>query len=288
MYSSRNKSEVKASFQHKIATFYFIQRRFDESEKLYLSALDIRKNILGDSHPDTLKTTSCLAALYKLIGKYKEAIVHYKKYISIVGDSDYEAVTNLRECEELWIRGGDNHIPDRKSHDLVSLWTFSKVPRVYEAFRKLLSTEATTSTTVEVIPTLNMETLRKIAGTDHICTVEKGKMIDRTPESNEAYAAHKARLSAEGMTMKEYITKDIFSNDLKNKPWVLTKNAFPYKVESNIMHLVMWHNSPDRDMEGLKAIIEEVFQGSDYTWFANADELMSVPVFFHGQVFVKI
>lgn len=283
-----------ASFQHKLATYYFIQKRYNESEKLFLSALEARSKILGDSHPDTLKTLNSLAALYKLLGKYKEAVVHYKKYIAVVGDSDYDAVTAQRECEEALLGGKESKIPERLSHDLVSLWTFSKAPQVYEAYRKLTSSSAdgTSSSPADSpiggIKPLDMETLRKIAGTDHLCTAEMGKLIDRSPATNEAYAAHKARLAAQGLSMKDYITKDVFSNDLKNKPWVLTKNGFPYKVENDILHLIMWHNSPNRDMDGLKKIIEEVFQGSDYTWFANAEELMSVPAFFHGQVFIKI
>ena len=253
----------------------------------------MRTKSLGNNHPDTIKTLACLSALYKLLGNYKEAVVHYKKYIDVVGQSDNEALTALRECEEALLSGGknDNKAPDQNSHDLVSLWTFSKVPQVYESFRKLTSPSVASTgldTDTTGPPPLSMETLRKIAGKDHICNAEEGKLIDRTKASNEAYAAHKARLAAQGITIKEYITKDVFSNDLNNKPWVLTKNAFPYKVENGIMHLVMWHNSPDRNMVGLKAVVEEVFQGTDYVYFANAEELMSVPVFFHGQVFVKI
>jgi len=286
----RNKQEAKASFQHKLATFYFIQKRYDLSEKWYLSALQIRTKVLSGNHPDTIKTLSCLSILYKQQGKYKEAVEYYKKYIAVVGQSDNDALAALRECEEALLKGGNNNNND----DLVSLWGFSKIPHVYDEFRKLtsLSSSTTASTGLDTVdnvpPPLTMEILRKIAGKEHVCKAEEGKLIDRTPASKEAYEAHKARLAAQGISIKEYITKDVFSNDLDSKPWVLTKNAFPYKLESNIMHLVMWHNSPERNMEGLKAVIEEVFQGSDYVWFANAEELMSVPVYFHGQVFVKI
>jgi tetratricopeptide (TPR) repeat protein len=45
----------------------------DSAEPLYLEALDLRKRLLGDNHPDVATSLNNLAGLYESQGRYTEA-----------------------------------------------------------------------------------------------------------------------------------------------------------------------------------------------------------------------
>jgi hypothetical protein len=67
-----------------------------EAEELGVVALKARRNILGDNHPDTLRTTGNLAVIYDRLGKSKEAdvlqVVALQKWIDIFGDDHPETI----------------------------------------------------------------------------------------------------------------------------------------------------------------------------------------------------
>jgi tetratricopeptide (TPR) repeat protein len=52
---------------------YESQGRYDEAEPLYHRALEVREQVLGKEHPDTLSSINNLAELYKAQGRYEEA-----------------------------------------------------------------------------------------------------------------------------------------------------------------------------------------------------------------------
>ena len=135
---------------------------------------------------------------------------------------------------------------------------------------------------------IDLNVLRNVAAPDNLCNAADGEKLRRSDAVQADYDAFKAKLKANGTSLRDHIIQDVFSGSVDKKPFVLTKNAFPYDVEKNILHLILWRNTPDRDMVGLKAMIEKTLVGTDYVWFANEEELMSVPVFFHGQIFVRI
>lgn len=65
-----------------LASTYWKQERFDESEELQLQVLEARKTILGDEHPDTLMSKSHLAITFYnqgLFGQAADQLLHATK-----------------------------------------------------------------------------------------------------------------------------------------------------------------------------------------------------------------
>ena len=52
---------------------YASQQRYDEAEKLYISCLENRIEVLGENHQETLRMMNSLAKLYILQKKYNDA-----------------------------------------------------------------------------------------------------------------------------------------------------------------------------------------------------------------------
>ncbi|MFM6404221.1 MAG: tetratricopeptide repeat protein, partial [Microcystis sp.] len=64
--------DVAASLNN-LAYLYKSQGRYKEAEPLYLQALDLRKQLLGDNHPHVALSLNNLAGLYYYQGRYTEA-----------------------------------------------------------------------------------------------------------------------------------------------------------------------------------------------------------------------
>ena len=244
--------------------------------------------MLGESDPSTLKSIIGLASSYKSQKKYDLAISSYEKYISISSKSGNNGVyvqkvtLALEECKRL----RDDNSAEKSSQD--SPWELSKLANIYNKLRLNMELPGPDSMEILTEQKIDMALLRSIAAPDNLCNAEEGKKLRRSATVQAEYDAFKAEITANGTSLRDHIIEDVFSGSLDNKPWVLTKNAYPYDVEKNILHLILWHNTPDRDMTGLKTMIEKVLVGTDYVWFANEEDLMSVPAFFHGQIFVRI
>ncbi|KAF5616098.1 hypothetical protein F25303_13621 [Fusarium sp. NRRL 25303] len=56
-----------------LATTYHAQGRYDEAEKLKDKALELRREVLGEKHPDTTRSMASLAATYHNQGRYDKA-----------------------------------------------------------------------------------------------------------------------------------------------------------------------------------------------------------------------
>jgi len=52
---------------------YYQQGRYGDAEPLYLQVLELRKRLLGDSHPDVAQSLNNLALLYDSQGRYTES-----------------------------------------------------------------------------------------------------------------------------------------------------------------------------------------------------------------------
>ena len=66
-------SETVALLQSRIAYYYDSQGRYGDAEPLYLNALAMRKQLLGEAHPAVALSLNNLAGLYKSQGRYGEA-----------------------------------------------------------------------------------------------------------------------------------------------------------------------------------------------------------------------
>jgi hypothetical protein len=56
-----------------LATTYHQQGRSTEAEQIYVDVLELRKEVLGERHPDTIWSMAELAATYHQQGQSKEA-----------------------------------------------------------------------------------------------------------------------------------------------------------------------------------------------------------------------
>jgi Flp pilus assembly protein TadD len=66
-------SETVALLQSRIAYYYDSQGRYGDAEPLFLEALAMRKQLLGEAHPDVATSLNNLALLYKFQGRYGDA-----------------------------------------------------------------------------------------------------------------------------------------------------------------------------------------------------------------------
>jgi len=55
------------------ASIYVLDGDFESAETLYKRALDIRQSILGEYHPETVRTMEALAEVYYKLNKPAEA-----------------------------------------------------------------------------------------------------------------------------------------------------------------------------------------------------------------------
>ena len=84
----------------------WLRGRYDEAEPLYLAALEMRKSLLGDSHPDVAASLNNLAELYRSQGRYDEAEPLYVSALeiwkSLLGDSHPNVATSLNNLAVLY------------------------------------------------------------------------------------------------------------------------------------------------------------------------------------------
>ncbi|KAF7761692.1 hypothetical protein Agabi119p4_9684 [Agaricus bisporus var. burnettii] len=82
-----------------MALVYFEQGQWKEAEALYLVVVEKRKQLLGDDHPDTLRSMGNLAATYRKQGQRKEAealqVVVMEKSKQLLGDDHPETLTSM-------------------------------------------------------------------------------------------------------------------------------------------------------------------------------------------------
>lgn len=66
-----------------LAALYCSQGKYDKAEALHIQALELRKRIMGENHPDYAQSLFWLSYLYKSQGKYDEAELLYTQALEI-------------------------------------------------------------------------------------------------------------------------------------------------------------------------------------------------------------
>uniref|UniRef100_UPI000A752B74 tetratricopeptide repeat protein n=1 Tax=Geitlerinema sp. PCC 9228 TaxID=111611 RepID=UPI000A752B74 len=66
-----------------LAGLYQSQGRYEEAEPLYRQALEMRKRLLGEQHPDVATSLNNLAELYRSQGRYDEAEPLYRQALEM-------------------------------------------------------------------------------------------------------------------------------------------------------------------------------------------------------------
>jgi tetratricopeptide (TPR) repeat protein len=72
---------VEASIRETIGVTYRDLGLYHEAEQQVERALELRRGVLGEKHPDTLNSMDDLAALYRYLGKYAQAEPLYTKVV---------------------------------------------------------------------------------------------------------------------------------------------------------------------------------------------------------------
>lgn len=119
----------------------------------------------------------------------------------------------------------------------------------------------------------------------------ENKTYDEFSRSNfnlNRYKIHKFLLKIKKIELKDYINNKY----LKHKPYNLVKNIFPYDLEKNILHLVLWI-STDIIINVEKIIKLELKnkmnkENNTFLFFENPKQFRSIDDIKHFQVFVKL
>ncbi|MCL1473437.1 tetratricopeptide repeat protein, partial [Argonema antarcticum] len=93
-----------------LAYLYESQGRYSEAEPLYLQALELRKRLLGDEHPDVAASLNNLAYLYESQGRYSEAEPLYLQALELrkrlLGDEHPDVASSLNNLANLYYYQG--------------------------------------------------------------------------------------------------------------------------------------------------------------------------------------
>lgn len=72
-FGLRDDADVKAILLHCIASYFFFRGKWSDAEKLSIEAIEIRKEIWGEDHPNTLASINNLATIFWKLGRWEEA-----------------------------------------------------------------------------------------------------------------------------------------------------------------------------------------------------------------------
>ncbi|NJK49550.1 tetratricopeptide repeat protein [Candidatus Gracilibacteria bacterium] len=85
---------------------YYAQGRYNEAEPLFQQALELRKRLLGENHPDVATSLNNLALLYKAQGRYAEAEPIYQQALELckrlLGEDHPNLATSLSNLAKLY------------------------------------------------------------------------------------------------------------------------------------------------------------------------------------------
>ncbi|KAG9252912.1 kinesin light chain [Emericellopsis atlantica] len=66
-----------------LAATYYTQGRYDKDKEISVKVLDLRREVLGEKHPDTISSIADLAATYYSQGRYDAAEVLYNTALDL-------------------------------------------------------------------------------------------------------------------------------------------------------------------------------------------------------------
>ena len=89
-----------------LAVIYSKQGQWEESEKLHLQVLEVRKRVLGAEHSDTLLSMYNLAVCWKKQGRHSEAIALMETVVELSTknlDANHPNTKDAADCLKRWL-----------------------------------------------------------------------------------------------------------------------------------------------------------------------------------------
>jgi tetratricopeptide (TPR) repeat protein len=102
--------EDLATSLNNLAYLYYSQGRYEQAEPLYLQALELSEQVLGENHPDVATSLNNLAYLYYSQGRYEQAEPLYLQALELrkrlLGENHPDVATSLNNLAYLYYSQG--------------------------------------------------------------------------------------------------------------------------------------------------------------------------------------
>jgi len=111
--------------------------------------------------------------------------------------------------------------------------------------------------------------------------------IKRKKEIEEKYLLHKKKLKEKNINIEDYLNNLLFKNDFK---YVITNNDFPYNIEEDVQHKILWINPKYNDLfddKLINKIITMRMKDKNYIYFENIETNKSIKTIKHYHIFIK-
>ncbi|GKU03436.1 unnamed protein product [Fusarium langsethiae] len=169
---------LRASLLHRVASFYIYQGRLSEAEKLQREGIQIRRELLGDDHVETLVLIVDIASSLRIQGKWEEA------------------ETLVIFLVETWkrLRGEENHKTLDAMNDLGLIYSGQgKEEEAKELYSHVF------------------EVRKRVLGADHIDTMHAMDNLAATFEGKEAEGMQRRVIEAKLRTYGEEHPETLYS-----------------------------------------------------------------------------
>ena len=116
--------------------------------------------------------------------------------------------------------------------------------------------------------------------TRHIFAGRASVDLSRTDSMQNRYERHKAYLARHGYTQSRFVMEFY----LKDRHTVLIRNHFPYDLDRNITHYVLFADEPLEPAE-IDSMLRDIFDDQSVLWYVNEPAIQSIKDLWHCQVF---
>lgn len=118
----------------------------------------------------------------------------------------------------------------------------------------------------------NLAFFQKNIITDGVFPVLKTDLCLRSPEVQVKYEERLEEIKP--LTPAEYITKKY---NFKGNEWAFVLNEFPYDLDNDIKHFVLWINNKDQKEVFVRRAIDFIISRlTEFVWFENDKKGQSV------------
>ena len=107
--------------------------------------------------------------------------------------------------------------------------------------------------------------------------------LTRVPIIQAQYEQHKLDVKEQGLTLEKIVE----ANVLKDRNRSLVPNSYPYDIQPNIKHMILWMRPGyEQTVQDTKRILEKRL-GTDVIVFNNNEENKSIKGMPHYHVFIQ-